>query len=465
MDNNGIHTYVGETALPVSEIPYADVVKYLCDHGFEHTDTKPSPSPAERPVAGEIYAHPDGRQIQIVKTISPYGFEVISDLEIGTSQTTPNSNVLSIGDLVNYVTIGRETTAPEKGGVEILPDIEVTKAMIEYARKNWISKPMGQYSSWDECKADGKTDKYCGYLYHHASPEGHEESLKSAMLLFYRSFKKQIQPLANAANPVGVAQSPVAGGNVYTDQAYTDDFREEWNMYRETDLTAPDEVEIMVDPYTGEIRLIELVVPIEDVQAVMSQVQAGQQVPFDQSQTLPVPVTQQPAGPVMQETGQTANYIRMEQRPPEHFKEGAYRTQDGENGIKLVYGSLKDGNRALQTIYFPKQGFDTNTAAQWAHANGYKVGTKPAEMKMDMPGYAGGMTPRPAMGTKKLVYDRQNNRWVIKGGLEVLTQGIPGVPGVFCDYCHTAISTYIPYKNMKICRKCIQRWGPAHIAK
>jgi hypothetical protein len=49
----------------------------------------------------------------------------------------------------------------------------VTAEMIQKAKEDWISKPMGGYENWAACKRAGNSDAYCGYLYHHASPEGH----------------------------------------------------------------------------------------------------------------------------------------------------------------------------------------------------------------------------------------------------------------------------------------------------
>ncbi len=46
--------------------------------------------------------------------------------------------------------------------------------LIQKAKSEWISKPMGPYADWQECKDAGKTDRYCGYLYHHASGGAHK---------------------------------------------------------------------------------------------------------------------------------------------------------------------------------------------------------------------------------------------------------------------------------------------------
>jgi len=39
---------------------------------------------------------------------------------------------------------------------------------IQGKKKRNITKPIGKYKNWDACKADGKSDAYCGYLEHHA---------------------------------------------------------------------------------------------------------------------------------------------------------------------------------------------------------------------------------------------------------------------------------------------------------
>jgi hypothetical protein len=51
-----------------------------------------------------------------------------------------------------------------------------TLIAIQKAKSEWIGKPIGPYSSWADCKKAGKSDKYCGFLYHHASPHAKDES-------------------------------------------------------------------------------------------------------------------------------------------------------------------------------------------------------------------------------------------------------------------------------------------------
>ncbi len=49
--------------------------------------------------------------------------------------------------------------------------------------------PLGDYKNWDDCKADGKSDKYCGFLYHNASPHADEKANEAA---FHRFINRQI---------------------------------------------------------------------------------------------------------------------------------------------------------------------------------------------------------------------------------------------------------------------------------
>ncbi|HEC65433.1 MAG TPA: hypothetical protein ENI23_09070 [bacterium] len=44
--------------------------------------------------------------------------------------------------------------------------------------------PIGKYKDWDACKADGKSDGYCGFLYHNASPHADEKALESSYARF-----------------------------------------------------------------------------------------------------------------------------------------------------------------------------------------------------------------------------------------------------------------------------------------
>ncbi len=45
--------------------------------------------------------------------------------------------------------------------------------------------PLGEkYADWDACKSDGKSDKYCGFLYHNASPHADEKALESSYQRF-----------------------------------------------------------------------------------------------------------------------------------------------------------------------------------------------------------------------------------------------------------------------------------------
>ena len=50
--------------------------------------------------------------------------------------------------------------------------------------------PIGKYKNWDECKADGKSDEYCGWLEHHTR-EGHNPQLNNQDRdnLVYRKFQ------------------------------------------------------------------------------------------------------------------------------------------------------------------------------------------------------------------------------------------------------------------------------------
>jgi len=47
----------------------------------------------------------------------------------------------------------------------------------EDKKKRQITKPIGKYKNWDACKADGKSDAYCGYLEHNAKSayQSHED--------------------------------------------------------------------------------------------------------------------------------------------------------------------------------------------------------------------------------------------------------------------------------------------------
>lgn len=49
------------------------------------------------------------------------------------------------------------------------------KVFKSYKKKTTVTKPLGKYKDWDECKADGKSDEYCGYLEHHAKQKRENE--------------------------------------------------------------------------------------------------------------------------------------------------------------------------------------------------------------------------------------------------------------------------------------------------
>lgn len=212
--------------------------------------------------------------------------------------------------------------------------------------------------------------------------------------------------------------------------------------------------------------------------------------------------------------GRTTNYIRIQQRPVEDYKDGQFKTIEFGEKIKAVYGrvggsgSKNPGKWAIQTLLFPKDTYTIDSATQWARTHGFKVGNggvQPGQAmsgglgqpqmqmgsqpqpKMDMAPYLGGPAPVQAQGTKQYKpnsdgwrtgepyqYNDVSGRWEptqkslkidLEKGLEVAIGGIPGVPGVFCDWCHVAIGAYKKYGNFHLCGKCYETTGRLRFEK
>ena len=215
------------------------------------------------------------------------------------------------------------------------------------------------------------------------------------------------------------------------------------------------------------------------------------------------------------------NYVRIQQRPVEDFKDGQFKTIEFGEGIRAVYGRVgasgknNPGKWAIQTLLFPKGTYSIDSASQWARNHGFKVGVgglkpgnvnpqagigmglggqvqslqpqQPQQPKQDMAAYSGGPAPVQAQGTKgykpeadkwapnePYVYNQLSGEWVptqkslkieMEKGLEVAIGGIAGTPGIFCDFCRCAIGAYKKYGDFRLCGKCYEGTGRLRVLK
>lgn len=114
-DVDGLHTFLGDMGEPLRECGYGDIQQFLEDYGFKQIESTPLPSPTSRPTGEEKHQHSDGRTVVLVRELSPWGIPQVT-VATGSQSDAHTFELLAIGDLVQFVIIGRETTAPEKGG-------------------------------------------------------------------------------------------------------------------------------------------------------------------------------------------------------------------------------------------------------------------------------------------------------------------------------------------------------------
>jgi len=88
-----------------------------------------------------------------------------------------------------------------------------------------------------------------------------------------------------------------------------------------------------------------------------------------------------------------------------------------------------------------------------------QIGPQPGGTpKQDFGAYAGGPAPITGQGRKQVV-NVSVAKGVPMGPFEQM-----GGPGTFCDMCHVAISTWVPYKGLRLCRnKCWARVRPVGV--
>jgi len=235
VDTNGQHNYIGDASkVKMEDAPYTNVKRFLETHGFRCFETSPMGQTSE-----ESFQSRDDRKVTIGLKDTGIGIPEIDHAhynDVGTGQNT--GSIETLEDLTDFVVYAKYPDSngagsPSEGGHEVTQSDKLsnqtaikdeagyksTIAEIIKAQREWISKPMGQYSSWADCKGDGKSDAYCGYLYHNASPEGHGKSLRTAMIVTGRKFLVGPQAAGtSSASGIGTNSQSADGGRVRSEQ-------------------------------------------------------------------------------------------------------------------------------------------------------------------------------------------------------------------------------------------------------
>lgn len=313
VDQEGRHLFVGEMSTPLADQPWADVIKFLESSGFTERETTGLPSSTGQPYSESTWEQRD-RVVRLTQRLSPYGFPVIASASTseGDSQSNP-APLNNIGDLVKFVTMGRSSNAPEKETILNKPQDALSQAIGSvYGKVEPVSIPSA-YSAKSFVKIALAVQKWypgCGTMGHTKKEEGCalcEELGPTAGILPTGVKPAEVAKSQTADVYRGQAQDPVAGGQEFMEQsrvnpamggltgrmddqsqtttnpnkgglnpmyggqnagavnfeelmqspAYTsDDGLDMWNTYKEGDLEPPDEVQITLDPLSGEVMFV-----------------------------------------------------------------------------------------------------------------------------------------------------------------------------------------------------------------
>ena len=136
-DTNGKHIYTGNQQVKLTDMQMTDVQRFLETHGFKHVEsTSGSYSPANE---GEsTYRHGDGRNLTLRQKMGASGvlsLEGATGIDISGGTKSPLD---TIGELKNFVELGRSTNAPTQGGIEM--DEQTAKSILRRKHLQRVNK-------------------------------------------------------------------------------------------------------------------------------------------------------------------------------------------------------------------------------------------------------------------------------------------------------------------------------------
>jgi hypothetical protein len=530
IDSNGQHNYIGDSSgVDIEDAPYTDIKRFLSTHGFRSLETSPMGQTSE-----ETFQARDGRKITLGLKDTGIGIPEIDNAhynDVGTGQNTgPVQTLEDLTDFVVYAKYPKSSSAesPNDGGHEVtqsdkIPSETTIKDEAGYkatvtdiikAQREWISKPMGQYSSWDDCKKAGKTDAYCGYLYHHASPHGHGKSLDQRTIVFKFARKFLVGPNSqgtSSTSGIGTNSQSADGGQVRSEQPVSGPgqntlaggaVRQDAPQPQQTGMPQ----QPPPPPKPGEAPPGSPAVPDDSKDHANMAYSLGNK---------PVAAAQQHLeSQGYQLTGTTAkigeDLVHTYAHPNGHTI--AVSSSDGKNvsGIEYKIPTPPKQQKPQQNVFASQPQAQAQTPPAQPGQPKSPVQAKPqspaqpqqqpqqAPPKQDMPAYPGGAasvtgqgraeeggpgsgrhrgsghgdwlhgptgskittvpqttipsTALPGDTVPKFDAQRSYNKGIVLGPGETI-----GGAGVFCDICHTATGKYVHYKGLIACPSCASR--------